>query len=105
MIEIKKMKLADAPRVPFNLDGRILLASEKNEVIHLVLKPGEGMDLHTQPVDVIFFVVGGNGILRTADKPVEGEPGSCIQVPAGVQRGWMNNSNAELRILVIKILK
>jgi quercetin dioxygenase-like cupin family protein len=105
MTEIKKMKLAEAPRVPFNLDGRILLTSEKNEVIHLVLKPGEGMDLHTQPFDVIFFVIAGNGILRTADVPVEGEPGSCIQVPAGKQRGWMNNSNAELRILVIKILK
>lgn len=105
MSGIKTIKPEDASKVPFNLDGRIMFSSETLEIIHLKLLPGEGMDLHTQPFDVVFFVISGCGILRTEGDPVEGRPGYCIHVPKGLKRGWKNDSTGDLRILVMKNLK
>lgn len=105
MSGIKTIKPEDATKVPFNLDGRIMFSSEDLEIILLKLLPGEGMDLHTQPFDVVFYVISGKGILRTEDSPVEGDTGYCIHVPAGLKRGWKNDSTGDLQILVMKNLK
>ena len=94
-----------APKVAFNLDGRIMFSSEKIELIHLTLQPGEKMELHSQPVDVVFYVISGNGILDFEGQSVNGPQGTCIHVPAGMQRGWKNNGPAEFRVLVVKDLK
>jgi quercetin dioxygenase-like cupin family protein len=105
MAEIKVTHFENAPKVPFNLDGRIMFSSEKLELIHLTLKQGEGMDLHTQPFDVVFFVISGKGKLRLENDAVEGLPGTCIHVPAGVKRGWKNESSDIFSVLVVKDLK
>jgi quercetin dioxygenase-like cupin family protein len=105
MLNLKITKLADAPKVPFNLDGRIMYSSDKLELIYLVLQPGEGMDLHTQPFDVVFFVISGNGTLFLSENSAEGTPGTCIHVPAGTSRGWRNTGNTEFKVIVVKDLK
>ena len=102
---LKVTTLEDAPKVPFRLDGRILFSSEKLELIHLTLQPGEKMELHSQPFDVVFYVISGNGILDFEGQPVNGTQGTCIHVPAGMQRGWKNNGPSEFRVLVVKDLK
>jgi quercetin dioxygenase-like cupin family protein len=94
-----------APKVPFKLDGRIMFASEKLELIHLTLQPGEKMDIHAQPIDVVFYVISGSGILDLEGDSFFGSPGTCIHVPAGMQRGWKNNTKEEFRVLVVKDLK
>jgi quercetin dioxygenase-like cupin family protein len=104
MSELKITKFEDAPKVPFKLDGRIMFSSEKLELIHLTLKPGEKMDLHSQPFDVVFFVISGNGILDLQGQSVDGVPGTCIHIPAGMQRGWRNTGRSEFRVLVVKDL-
>jgi len=105
MSELKSTKLENAPKVPFKLDGRIMFSSEKLELIHLTLQPGEKMEPHSQPFDVVFYGLSGNGILDLADQSVDGAPGTCIHVPAGMRRGWKNNTNKEFRVLVVKDLK
>jgi len=105
MSELRITKLEDAPRVPFKLDGRILFSSEKLELIHLSLKPDEKMEPHTQPFDVVFYVLSGNGILDTEGQSIIGVPGTCIYIPQGKQRGWKNNGQEEFRVLVVKDLK
>ena len=105
MSNLNITKLKDAPRVPFKLEGRILFASEKLELIHLTLRPDEKMELHTQPFDVVFYVLSGNGILEVEEQSIDGFPGTCIHVPAGMKRGWKNNTNEEFRVLAVKDLK
>ena len=97
-------KLENAPRVPFKLNGRILFSSEKLELIHLTLQPGEKMEPHSQPFDVVFYVLSGIGILNVDEQSVDGVPGTCIHIPAGMQRAWKNNGNDEFRVLVVKDL-
>ncbi len=104
MLNPKITKLEDAPQVPFKLDGRILFSSEKLELIHLTLQPGEKMEPHSQPFDVVFYVLSGNAILGLEEQSIDGVPGTCIFIPAGMQRGWKNTGNGEFRVLVIKDL-
>lgn len=101
---MKIIKLEDAPHVPFKLDGRILFSSEKLELIHLTLQPGEKMESHTQPFDVVFYIISGNGILDVEGQSIDGTPGTCIHIPMGVMRGWKNNGDMEFRVLVVKDL-
>jgi len=49
--------LSNSPNVPFNLDGHILFSEKPVELVHLLLKSGEKLELHKNPFDVIFFLV------------------------------------------------
>ena len=97
-------KIEDAPKVPFKLDGRIMFSSPWTEVIHLTLKPGEMMDPHTQPFDVVFYVLEGTGILRAGEEKIEASADTSIWVEEGTERCWTNQGEKSLRILVIKEL-
>ena len=98
------MKLRDAPKVPFNLDGKIMHSSDKLELVHLTLKPGEKIEKHPQPFDVVFYTLSGDAVLETDLETIEVKENTSIFVPAGMQRGWNNNSPADFKILVIKDL-
>ena len=81
--------LNDSPRVPFKFDGRILYSSDCYELVHLTLLPGEGMELHAQPFDVVFFVIEGNGTLAVGNESLEAGENTAIHVGAGVMRAWL----------------
>jgi quercetin dioxygenase-like cupin family protein len=97
-------QIRDAPRVPFNIDGRIMFTSPKTEVVHLTLKPGEKMEPHVQPFDIIFFVMEGTGILETGGEQILGTENTCIWLESGTERAWKNTGETEMKILVIKDL-
>ncbi len=96
--------LDDAPKVPFNLDGHILFRSEKLELIHLSLPPGEEIAVHANPSDVVFFVLSGSGELEVEGEVTGVVADSAIFVEAGRMRSWKNRSGNPLRLLVIKDL-
>ncbi len=95
--------LVNAPRVPFKFDGRILFSSGQGELIHLTLQPGEGMNPHEQPMDVVFFVIEGTGRLTVGEDSVLVTENTTIHLLRGVQRAWTNAGNTPLRILVSKL--
>jgi mannose-6-phosphate isomerase-like protein (cupin superfamily) len=103
MSEYTLYPLSSAPRVPFKLDGRILYTSDNYELVHLTLQPGEGMEMHTQPMDVVFFVIEGTGILAIGDEVVEVTENMTVHVSRGMSRAWSNHGDAALRLLVNKI--
>ena len=93
-----------APRVPFRFDGRILYTSDRFELIHLTLQPGEGMNPHIQPMDVVFFVTEGAGSLAIGDEVIEVSNDTAVHIKAGVLRAWRNTGQVPLKILVNKLL-
>jgi quercetin dioxygenase-like cupin family protein len=97
--------LTKAEKVPFNLDGRIMFKSDKNELIHLTLQPGEELPAHTNPFDVVFYVLEGNGVLSVANDSFKMKQDQTFDVKEGIMRAWKNEGESLLRILVIKILK
>lgn len=96
--------LDSATRLPIPLDARVMYTSDKFEVVHLTLLPGEGMDLHEMPFPVVFFVREGIGTLCFEQKVVNAVPGDCIHVESGVKRGWKNTGSQELKIVVMKLM-
>jgi quercetin dioxygenase-like cupin family protein len=101
---MKHTILDNAPKVPFDLDGRIMHSSEKLELVHLTIKPGEILHKHKNPVDVVFYVLEGKGILFAEDQKIIMVKDSCVSLKHNIERGWENNSTENLRILVIKQL-
>ena len=101
---MKITTLTNAKKVPFDLDGRIMFSDEKNEIINLTLKKGEVLDLHTNPFDVIFYILQGKGIYFTEEQTIEIEQNSCFEVESSIKRGWKNESETDFKLLVIKRL-
>ncbi len=100
---MKITNLENAGKVPFKLDGRVMFSSTDVEMIHLTLKPGEKLDLHVNPFDVVFFTLQGIGILDVEGERISMKQNDAIEVKKEILRAWENNSEEELRILVVKI--
>ena len=101
---MKIQNLNNSPKVPFDLEGYILHSEKQIELVHLLLKPGENLAEHKNPFDVIFFVAEGNGVLSIEGQEYELQMNDVTKVTSDKNRGWKNNSNQELRLLVIKLL-
>lgn len=100
-MEIKTLQTA--PKVPFDLDGRIMFTDKRVELVHLSLNPGQEIAPHANPFDVVFFTLEGKGEVLYEDERMEAEPNTSIFIPKDKQRGLVNTSKELLRVLVIKI--
>jgi len=96
--------LSNSPRVPFDLEGYILHSEKQIELVHLTLKPGENLAEHKNPFDVVFFVAEGSGILSIEGKNFVLSKNDVTKVTSEKNRGWRNNTDQDLRLLVIKLL-
>lgn len=102
---MKITKIAEAPNVPFDLDGRIMLKSNELEIIHLRLMPGQNLEKHRNPFDTVFYILEGKAIIDTQEGTVIAEPDMVIELSKIVERSVENNGSNDFRMLVIKKLK
>jgi len=102
---MRTIKLSDAePRKnPHGVDARALHDSEHALVSHITLQPGEALKRHITPVDVVFYVVEGTGVVEVGDEKLEVSVDTLIDSPAKIPHCWYNESDAVLRFLVIKV--
>lgn len=96
--------LSNSPKVPFDLEGYILHSDKQIELVHLLLKPGENLAEHKNPFDVIFFVTEGSGTLSIESAEYKLTTTDATKVTSDKMRGWKNNTDKDLRLLVIKLL-
>lgn len=102
---MKITRLHEAPKVPFALDGHIVAQHSDLEIVHLHLKPGEKIEKHSNPFDVIFYVLEGKAMLESDNERNLVLKDQSIAIDAGVQRGIENISISDFKVLVIKIHK
>lgn len=88
---------------PHGVDARKLYDTEHAQVVHLTLKPGESLKKHVTPVDVVFYVLRGTGVVEIGDEEVEVMADACIDSPARIPHRWRNTGNSDLRLLVTKV--
>ena len=100
---MKIQNLNNSPRVPFDLEAFTLHSEDKVEIVHLLLKPGEKLQAHKNPFDVIFFVLEGSGLLSVENKSIELNPNDTVKLTSDKNRAWENTGDKDLRILVIKL--
>jgi quercetin dioxygenase-like cupin family protein len=101
---MKLTHLKDGELIPINIAAHKLFGSERNELIHLCFKPGEVLEKHCNPFDVIFYVLEGSGTLEVDDQSFTVGADTVIEVSAPELRCWTNTGTTDLRILVIKVL-
>ena len=102
---MKITNVADAARNdnPHKIDARKLYDSEHAQVVHITLQAGESLKRHITPVDVIFYVLEGVGIVEVGDEKREVTIDTLIESPAGIPHCWYNESQSILRVLVCKV--
>ncbi len=87
---------------PHGVDARGISDTESAQVVHITLEPGESLKKHITPVDVVFYVLEGRGVVEIGDELKEVGPDTLIESPAKIPHRWMNESSGVVRILVIK---
>lgn len=92
-----------AERIPYEMDARYMYAGKSAELIRLVIPQGREQEIHDNPVDVLFFVVQGEGILVFEDVSFPVKRNGCLEVRSGRKRAWTNPGKEDLVLLVYKM--
>jgi quercetin dioxygenase-like cupin family protein len=71
----------------------------------ITLQPGESLKKHITPVDVLFYVLEGTGIVEIGNERAGCTKDMLIESPAKVPHRWTNESSAVFRVLVVKVPK
>ena len=98
-----KVKDAESRENPHGVDARALHSSEHALVSHIALQPGEALKRHITPVDVVFYVLEGTGIVEVGEEKVEVGADTLIESRADIPHCWYNESSETLRFLVVKV--
>ena len=102
------MKIVDVAGVPpgpnpHGVDARKIYDTEHATVVHITLQPGESLKLHKTPVDVLFYVLEGTGIVRIGEEEQEVGPDHLVDSPARIPHLWRNEGDGIFRVLVVKV--
>jgi quercetin dioxygenase-like cupin family protein len=100
---IKKTYPAHAPKVAFDLDGRIMHSDAKTEAVLLTLKPGEFIPAHTNPFDVLFIGISGQATITAGDQTFTMEPCETLFISGEELRQMQNQTGDMLKIMVMKV--
>jgi quercetin dioxygenase-like cupin family protein len=101
---MKITKLEDAPKVPSDLKGYIMHSDPRIELIHLTVKPGEIIENHANPLDVVVFPLSGKAVFTVDNEATFLKPCMSVFVPKGAQRGFDNAGSDDFKVLILKIL-
>ncbi len=82
----------------------MLYNGRQAQVVMVTLRPGESLKRHAVPMDVVFYVMEGEGIVEIGDEEAEVYGDHLIVCPAHTPHRFRNHGPADLRFLVIKLL-
>lgn len=88
---------------PHKIEAKKILSSPYAEVIHMTLKPGESLKLHTTPVDVFFYILEGKPSIEVGHERETVSADSIIESPAGIPHCVYNESENITKFLVVKL--
>jgi len=101
-MKITEVKSVSSKPNPHNVDARSLSNTQSAQVVHITLQPGEALKKHITPVDVVFYVLEGRGVVEIGDERREVSADSLVESPAKIAHRWINESDAPFRVLVVK---
>lgn len=104
-MKIVKVKETPVKDTPHRVDARELYSRDNAQAIHIELKPGEGLKPHRTPVDVFFYILEGTPEILVGEERVTVQPDSLVESPMNITHCITNNSDALVRVLVVKAPK
>ncbi|MFW5898373.1 MAG: cupin domain-containing protein [Candidatus Saliniplasma sp.] len=79
-----------------------VIQQDEVQVVILPFKPGQGLKVHTTPVDVFFYIVEGKAEITVGDEVKQIEEGSIVLSPKDVPHNVRNTSDGETKVMVVK---
>jgi quercetin dioxygenase-like cupin family protein len=104
-LKITEVKNVQIKANPHGVDARNISDTANAQVAHITIEPGQSLKKHTTPVDVIFYMLEGKGIVEIGEERKEVGQDTLIESPARIPHRWINESDGIVRILVIKTPK
>lgn len=101
-MKIVSWKNTDIADTPHKLDVRRLYDYDNAQVVHISLKPGEGLKPHITPVDVFFYILEGAVDVLVGDETITVEKDHLVESPKDIVHCLSNSSAVVSRILVVK---
>jgi mannose-6-phosphate isomerase-like protein (cupin superfamily) len=65
------------------------------------LEPGKTIESHVDPIEEIYFVANGTGVMQVDDEKQQVNPGDVIWIPEGSAHSLVNNGSEPLVIFVV----
>ena len=84
------------------VDARMIYNNESAQAVHMQLNPGQSLKPHITPVDVFFFVIEGTPDVLIGEEKKRVETNSLVESPKDIVHCIYNNTDAIVRILVVK---
>lgn len=82
-----------------------LIQKDEVEVVLLAFEEGQGLPVHTTPVDVFFHVIHGEAMIKVGEEEKMVSEGKIVESPADIPHTVKNASNGKAKILVVKTPK
>lgn len=99
IINLKEYKSSE------NFEPNKLIQKDEVEVVLLAFEPGQGLPVHTTPVDVFFHVIKGKAKIKVGEDIKTVSNGKIVESPADIPHTVKNESNQETKVLVVKTPK
>ncbi len=90
---------------PHDVDARNLYNTAEAMITVITLKPGQSLKRHITPVNVAFYVLEGRGVVEIGEEKMNVIKDTLIESPKDIVHCWYNESNAQLKFMVIKAPK
>jgi len=101
-MKVVEVKDVQSKPNPHGVDARNISDNDSAQVMHISLQPGESLKKHITPVNVVFYVLEGQGVVEIGEERKEVGADTLIESPAKIPHRWINESKGLVRILVIK---
>ena len=99
---LKVQNIKDLKSLKEDINVFKLFSDNTIELIHLTLQPNDKIKLHKNSLDVVFYVLEGEGELIVENEERHIKKGSCVEVKKNLDRSWENISNLQLCLMAIK---
>ncbi len=104
-MKITKVNETPIKETVHKVDARELYNKDSAQAIHIKLKPGESLKPHITPVDVFFFVIEGTPEILVGKEKQTVESDCLVESPKDIPHCIYNNSDKDVRVLVVKAPK
>ncbi len=102
---VKKLEQIPIMDNAHNVDVRNLYDKDEAMINVITLSPGQSLKPHITPVDVVFYVLEGIGIIEIGDERQDVTKDTMIESPKDIKHCWYNASNKSLKFMVVKAPK
>ncbi|MCK5155038.1 MAG: cupin domain-containing protein [Spirochaetales bacterium] len=102
---IKKLSEVEIMNNAHGVDARNLYTTNNAMITVITLEPGQSLKRHITPVDVVFYVLQGTGIVEIGDEKLEVTIDTLVESPKDIVHCWYNESSSPLRFMVVKAPK